>query len=69
MKKSNFLLLQHSSSQKFFFAFMRYEVTLTSEGKRVPGGRTEGQSPDGVVVSQEASVGQQAERPVRLPHL
>lgn len=34
----------------------------------LPGGGAEGQGPHGVVVGQEASVGQQRERPVRLPH-
>lgn len=29
-----------------------------------PGGRTEGQGPDSIVVSKDASVGQQTQRPV-----
>lgn len=48
-------------------------TTLKSQGQRteedfLPGGGAEGQSSDGVVVSQEASVRQQGERLVRLPH-
>lgn len=43
--------------------------SVSHERRRLlPGGGAEGQSSDGVVVSQEASIGQQGERLVLLPH-
>lgn len=43
-------------------------IEVGLELKCLPGRWTEGHSSNGVVVSQEASIGQQAERPVWLSH-
>lgn len=48
--------------------FQHFNLLYNLGGKNLPGGGAEGQSSDSVVVCQDALIGQQGERPVRLPH-